>query len=250
MYYALPIDDTQPVHVNEVNDLNKRFKCLNSECSAEFVVCSSDGIISKHFRRRKSTPHIPNCIYGSLTAESISPENVIKDDLNNIYCKNTQRSNSIHKSTSSKKTTGDKSDISYIRTPKQLLKYCLYNDIDAVYKDNIRVKDIIVDNRTIFFNDYYKGFNGLKFILGNVKRYNTDSIVFEAKVTTSKGKNILLTATVFMGEALRKKIIKYLFETNEVLSNSQIAVFGEWKKTSEYNVKCNLNLEKNILYRF
>ena len=127
MFYALQKDSNTILHISEVYDFNATFRCLNPECTAEYTICSPDGVRKKHFRRRKTTPHIPNCFYQFSSASYLTSDNIHKATLEDIYQNNNLKNHrtNIVRSINDNNKINSSSDTIYIRTPKQLLNYCL-----------------------------------------------------------------------------------------------------------------------------
>lgn len=251
MFYSFSKKLNRVVSVNEVHDLNETFCCLNHECSAEYFIRSADGHVVKHFCRKRSTPHCQNCFYDKLNNKFYNSDGLIKLDLLDIY--NHVKANSDFASKSSTFNPHN-TDIAlkYIKTPKALLQFCLLNDLSEIYQEQITVKDIIVDSRTLFYKNYFEGVTGIKMVFGYTTRYDrlNNAIIFEVKTTTKNNKTIVLTAKVIVYNNAFNNIIKHILDTNNnKFSNKPIAVYGDWKITSKYNIECILLNEKNIIYK-
>ena len=251
MFYAFSQTLNKPVSISDVYDLNETFNCLNPECNAKFYIRSSDGQNLKHFCRKKSTPHIENCAYDKLSYNFKHSDIIIKSELYDIYNSPKATTNSSNKS--SKGKSEPNTEKIYINTPKQLLQYCLFNDESTIYMNDKTINDIIVDCRTLLYNKYFEGFSGIKLVLGNTIQFNKDnsSITFVIKRNTKNGKIIYLTATVIMNKDVFNDVIDHILNTNKSkFSSHQIAVLGDWRITSKYNVECTLLKKRNIIYKF
>ena len=256
MFYALPKGSSIPVYVNDVYDPKATFYCLNPECKAEFRICSSDGTRSKHFRRRSSTQHCPNCMYDLASSQRYLSKELIKFQVNEIYQGNQNSSkskdNSITRTYGLRETSLTEKAL-YVRTPKQLLEYCLVNSIYEQYDNTAQVRDIIIDSRTVLYKNYFKGFSGIKFVVGNVINYNKadNSISFAIwkNIKTPKEFYIKAKVTITDNDTFYD-IVKHLLKKNPKISKNQIAVLGNWTKTDEGHITCQLKAKKNLIYNF
>lgn len=242
------------VCVDEVTDFSDTFTCLYHECNAEYIVRAvNSSIISRHFSRRSSTPHVKGCPYIISNSSYVNNDSLIKKDIEQIYehtskrCmveKNVNEDNSISKH--------DKTFSNKITTPKQLLCYCISNSLSTEYKDNIKVDDIIIDERNICSNANFQGFDGLRLLVGHTYKFDKSEKTIDIKVTTrtKNKKEICLNVTIFLSEEQLKEIVDYILTTYDKFSNHSIAVLGLWENDKKYHVRCDVNKKANVIYKF
>ena len=253
MFEAYSIKKRDKISIDDVVDLSDTFKCLNPECKAEFSVKGlNSGIVSKHFARKKTAPHIKGCPYTLFSSNYIDNADMVKADLFEIYehtaNKNTAQSTSTGSNNKNAKTTGHR-----ITTPKQLLNFCISNRLSTEYKDGITVNGIIIDERNLLFASNFEGFNGLRLVVGHTYRFDDKSNILYMYVTTKtkNGKTVKLNVAVSLDTKQLSEIVEYILETyNNTFANHAIAVFEIWETESKYNVKCTISQKKNIIYKF
>lgn len=253
MFTAFSTNLSKPINIDDVTDLNDTFVCLNKKCSAEFHIKSLNGEKKNHFCRYHRTQHVAGCPYDFNHNNYIDDEMLIKSSVMDIY--NHARKPVLSSKNSSSKVTVNQGNIrnkSYINTTKQLLRYCLVNQIDKLYDDKTAVGDIILDNRNLLTNENYKGISGLRLVVGETVRYIQNDFSFQIKVSTvtQTGREVYLTANVYMPMVQYKKIRDYLMDTFGNIKGHQIAVLGIWKTEKRYNISCNVTEQTNIVYKF
>lgn len=259
MFYAYSKKNNDSIHINDVTDFSDTFKCLNENCNAEFTACAiNSDRRSAYFMRRKSTPHIKGCVYDLDSNRYVDRGDIIKSNIEDIYMGSTSKRTTSSKKTLSVKGKNNSSFSSsqiYVRTPKQLLQYCISNDLQTNYTSDLTIGDIFLDERNISQNANFKGVTGVRMILGKTIRYDLMNSYFEMSVssTTKNGIRLLLTARIYLDNDQLIEIKKYILNTfDNKFANHQIAVLGDWQITKKYNIKCNIEsfLSSNIVYKF
>lgn len=253
MFEAYSIKKHSNIKIDDVVDLSDTFKCLNPTCKAEFTVKGlNSSIVSKHFAKKKTTPHIKGCPYSLFSNKYINNSDMVKADLFEIY-EHTEKKKTYHNSTTVSKNKTSKTSISRITTPNQLLNFCISNKLHTEYKDGITVNDIIIDERNLLFASNFEGVNGLRLIVGRTYKFDDKANILYMYVTTKtkNGKTIKLNVTVSLSPKQLSEIIKYILETyNNTFANHAIAVYEIWETEAKYNVKCNISHMDNIIYKF
>lgn len=237
------------VNINEVVDTGEIFGCLNRACTAHYKVRAINSNVNTHFGRLPSTKHIKGCVYNFNCQEFLNNSDMIKFDLTSIFQgvklsrQNVQRSVDSNTSHATKK---------YIRTPKQLLYYCLANSIETQYTDKLAVNDIILDNRNLLYNGNFQGIEGLRLLLGQTVKYDRKSLSISLRVTdiTVNNKCVALNAEIRLSKEQFDEILKFIFGSYDGFGGHYIAVLGMWSKTSKYNIETIVENPKNIIYKF
>lgn len=254
MFEAYSLKKRDKINIDDVVDLSDTFKCLNPECKAEFSVKGlNSGIVSKHFARKKTTPHIKGCPYTLFSSNYIDNSDMVKADLLEIYEHTEKKKATQSTSTVSINIKNAKATVPRITTPNKLLNFCISNKLSTEYKDGITVNDIIIDERNLLFDSNFEGFNGLRLVVGHTYRFDDRSNILYMYVTTKtkNGKTVKLNVAVSLAPKQLSEIVKYILETyNNIFSNHAIAVFEIWETTAKYNVKCTISKKENIIYEF
>ena len=121
MFEAYSIKKRRSIKIDDAVDLADTFKCLNSTCNAEFYVKGlNSGVVSKHFARKKTTPHIKGCPYILFNNNYVDNTDMVKSDLLDIYDHTEKKRIDQNASTFTNDQASPKS-ITRITTPKQLL---------------------------------------------------------------------------------------------------------------------------------
>lgn len=252
MFYAYSNKYNMSFYAGDVTDLSDTFKCLNPECSAEYFLKAINSKRSTHFCKKISTDHIKGCIYETEKKDYIEKENtIIKSDIIDIYSSERPNLKTTYPVTKHPSCSSKEKSI-YIRTPKQLLYFCISNPLSTIYKDKITVNDIVVDERNLNIDAKFRGFSGLKLLIGNTVKYNEvdKSILLKVAQTTKNKKEIFLSATIFFSEEQFLEVKKYILDTYPKFSGHQIAVLEEWHIDADYNIHCNVTSSRNVIYRF
>lgn len=253
MFDAFSRKLNKPINISEVTDLNDTFCCLNQNCDAEYYVRGLNSERAAHFVRKRSTPHVLGCIYGFSSNTYADVENIIKSDLIDIYNGSKNIKSSTFKiATNSNSNLNGNQQIKYIKTPKELLSFCINNSLGTKYNDKLAVNDIVIDSRNILNNANFEGVNGLHLVIGNTLRYDSQKnvIVIRTASITKNKRNIFLTSTVHLSDKQLKEINNYLFDTFSSFANHPIAVLGQWQISRKYNIECEVTRPQNIIYKF
>ena len=258
MYEAYSFGKGKIIKIEDATDLNEIFGCPNSRCSAKFKVKSVNGKVAKHFAKTKSSDHILGCPYNlsSTNASYYSVGNFIKASLDDIYDHQKCKTNS--KSVNAKRINNNSlptNAVKYIRTPKQLLYYCISNPLKTEYLPGVFVDDIILDSRNLKSGARFEGINGVRLLLGNIVRIKIDKsyglINFEVSTKSNSNNKVYLTASVFTSPTQAEEIKTYISNTfHSSEKGKNIAVLADWVITKKYHVKCNITQERNIIYKF
>lgn len=247
------------VHINDVKDLKDEFSCLNPYCTAKFYVraVNSDGK-SAHFAKWPKQHHIPGCPYAMEDGKYIDTGQIIKTPVEDIYNQISALKTETSPQTPPKHKTTNDIIVSktYIRNVRQLLQYCISNDLNTYYLDDVKVKDIILDARNLELTYNFMGITGLRLLLGTTYKYeaisNGYNIFFNVKSVSKKtGSNLALHACVTVSEKQGNDIISYILNTFEkIFKGHSIAVLGDWTTTSTFFVSCTALTPSHVVYRF
>lgn len=256
MFEAYSFTLNHKIKIEDVKDLKEEFGCLNLKCQAKFKAISVNGKKPMHFRRLKNTSHIKGCPYNISINKYINSSTMVKSSVLNILNgASTSKSGSSICSKNKSPSTSKNKSTQYIRTPKQLLNFCLANKLETTYLGNITVDDIILCSRNIKTDARFEGITGLRLLLGNnIKIYIKDNysiIVFDISAKTKSGSYVNLKASAFTTRKQGEEIETYLKSTFPFgYEKESIAVLGDWETTKKYHVKCNVSREPLIIYRF
>lgn len=237
------------VNINEVTDTNEIFGCLNRACPAHYKIRAINSNVNTHFGRLPSTRHIKGCVYNFNCQEFLNNTDLIKSDLTSIFQGVNLSRQSVQRSTGSHILHAAPK---YIRTPRQLLYYCLANSLETQYTDKLTVNDIILDNRNLLYNGNFQGIEGLRLLLAQTVKYDKRSFSIFLKVTsvTANGKNIALNAEVRLSKEQFNEILEFIFGTFDSFGGHYIAVLGMWSKIRKYNIETIVENAKNVIYKF
>lgn len=251
MFEAYSLKNHDKICIDDVVDLSDIFKCLNPNCKAEFTPKGLDsGVVTRHFARKKSTPHVKGCPYALFSSSFVDSSDMIKNDLLDIYDNQNRRSANQNNHTSSTHSSTE-SKVIRISTPKQLLNYCISNRLSTEYKDGIHIYDIIVDERNLLFNANFQGFQGLKMVVGYTQRFDNNKLYMYVSTKTKSDKTVKLKAVVTLPAEQLSEIKRIILNTyDNSFSNHPIAVFGMWETDEMYVVKCTVSKKGNVIYKF
>lgn len=249
--FSKTLNDT--ISASSVKNYHDTFLCPNPNCSAEFSLraVNSSGV-SAHFACKPNHPHTADCIFGIIGGEKPNTSEYIKYDLMEIL-NPTSMTNQKHKSHSTSISAMNINTDKYIRTPKQLLRYCLANKLTTEYTNELTVGDIILDSRNLLVNSHYRGIQGIRLIVGQTVKYCKEDqyVQIEVSTRTNTNKHIRLFANVYLPIEQIKEINNYFFNTEpKVFRNHPIAVLGEWKKEHDYHIYCSVVKKENVIYHF
>ena len=246
------------VNANDVYNFKEIFFCPNPNCHAKFKIKSINGKRAKHFAKTMNSTHIKNCPFSLHLNKKdyIESENLIKSDLLSFFQENNKfdlKNDSLNASIRSESNKEFRRR--YIKTPKQLLYYCLVNNLNTKYLSKMTVDDIILDSRNLKKYGRYYGIEGIRLLYGVIEKtfYKNDCAEIIVKISTPKksGGEVSLHAHVETSRKQLTEIRNYILETfNENDNGKKIAVLGNWQKTVPYNIKCSVKNASHIIYKF
>lgn len=247
--FSKKLNDT--ISANGVKNIQDTFLCPNPNCSAEFSLRAVNSpSVAAHFACKPNFPHTSECIFGMIGGENANASEYVKYDLMEIM---NPTSTSNQKSRNSSISIMNAETVKYIRTPKQLLKYCLSNKLSTEYTNGLTVGDIILDSRNLLTKGHYHGIDGVRLIVGQTVKYSKENkyIQIEVSTRTNTNKNIRLTAIVYLPIGQMIEINNYLFNSEpKVFGKRPIAVLGEWRIERDYHISCSVVHKGNVIYRF
>ena len=240
------------ISADNVQNYKDVFLCPNPTCSAKLTLRAvNSSIVSPHFACSPNHPHAPNCLFGLLEdIRGAENENCIKSDIMTILNSSSLKASSPRVVNSSNKPMHAKK---YIRTAKQLLNYCLSNDLSTEYTNGLTVGDIVLDSRNLLENKNYKGLDGIRLLSGQTVKYCEENkdIKISVSTRTSTNKRIWINAFVYLPLEWIKKITSYLLNTPpKQFSGHPIAVLAQWRKDKDYQISTIVTKESNVIYRF
>lgn len=249
MYIAYSEVLHRTVNVNEVFDLNEAFCCPNRKCTAKLKIKGTTGKIAKHFARLPSTPHIEGCEYENGDSRYVQPELQQRSSLDDIFGDFIDP-NTRPGTPTGKRTSSANSNVLRINTPGKLLKFCRMNTLTTEYLPGITVDSIIVDERNLISNSKYKGIEGLRIIVGETLKFESNKLYLQVKAVSEKGGLKYLNAVVTVDAALLRYVIKHILETqNNKFKGYKLAVFGNWTKDKTYWSSCTVENQKHIILK-
>lgn len=253
MFEALSKTKNVIINAKDAYDMDEIYKCPNPNCPAELKLRSVNGKRTKHFFCGKNMhKHAPDCPF-SLSLESTPTELIEKNTLEDIFENAQIRDKNCHDTLTQKKKVGSPNvSKAYVRTPKQLLQFCLGHDLKTKYTDNLMVDDIIIDSRNLQANGNFKGISGLRLIVGNTIKFDnaTLSILFKVSCISTKGKRLTLYCTAFTSKELLNKVATHYNNTYGNFGGHSIAVFGKWEIDESYHISCIVDRDRNLIMIF
>lgn len=260
MKYAKLLTTGLPIAATDVRNKNEIFGCLYPNCPGQLKIRSLDGKVSPHFwSAPQCTPHSNTCIYNSLN-QRYNSSTVVKSSLDDIFASASSPKTKSTNQLTSNATNGFKNS-RYIRTPKQLLSYCINESLDSVYLNNIRVDDIILDyrNYNTRYNDLLNSHNNcLKLIFAHTIRY-TDNTIFaylspypEVRDNSQYPIRYNYEIAIRPSTDLLKTAISVILRTkNNKFRDAPIAVFGKCSFDSIEGIpQIIVNNTSCFIYRF
>lgn len=249
MFEAYSVREEKIVNVKKCYNANEIFRCPDPYCKGELKLKSINGKKAKHFSCVPGlVRHSDDCTY-SIPQKYTDKDPLVKYSIESIM-NSTQEPNEDQGPNKKVATvSGSSRQTLYIRTPKQLLNYCLTHDLSTEYVIGKTINDIIVDYRNVG-HELYKGFSGIRLVVGKTISFDQkdNSISF---VVRSHSIRRHLVAKIYVTGELRKKIIKHYLETyNNKFSRHNIAVLADWKTDSKYNISARIEHDRNVIVRF
>lgn len=148
------------------------------------------------------------------------------------------------------KNKNNESSTKYIRTVNQLLHFCIANELEQEYLNGKTVNDIMIDCRNVNKSKKYEGVSGVLILLGETYKYNEKEHYFIFSITSRSNSKLHLNCKVYMEFSVFNETKKYLFDTYGNIKGHSIAVFGNWKADTKYNVSCTLKNKKHLILKF
>lgn len=236
------------VNIQDVYDLKEIFKCPYPECPAEFKIRSIDGKKATHFFRfRGAKPHIKNCPYDTNKGFSDS-DKIIKSSLESILIGSINKTSSRPRITTPQTTQASSNNV-FIRTPKQLLSYCLASRLETQFRDGLIVNDIIVDSRNLVMSKYYEGVRGIRLLVGETVNFESPNRIYmQIREKTSKTHrlNVMVTCNYNM-----QKTTSVILKTyHNTFKHHPIAILADWEITEKYHVQAIISNQTQIIVKF
>ena len=250
MFEAYSDKQGKIVDISQAWDIKELYHCPNPHCSALFRIRCATGDRAKHFCRSKETPHSPGCTYEFGSKEYIDSGAFIKSDLETIFSRGTPKGGHSFGA----KRVSTFSDVSsrtqYISTPRQLLTYCVSNQLSTEYLPGIKVDDIILDNRNLACKRRYEGITGLRLLVAKYdKPFGPDMIQLRLTASRKYRGDVFIKAWIRMPTEHFLEIKKHIDDTyvKKGISNPTIAVLGKWKIEDKYLISCYSEDLKHII---
>lgn len=235
-----------------MTDLNDIFLCLNPQCEAEYYIKGINSERKVHFCHKHNKPHIKGCPYDMGLTKYLDDDNIVKSSLQDIYShirRTAKNISSVHCDYSVQGAFRK----TYINTTKDLFYFCISNPLNTIYESEVTINDIIVDKRNICDSANFKGFHGLRLVVGDTIKYDLTQkyIRLRTSTITKNGKTIHFDSIVHMEYNQIHEIIRYILDTfNNTFSGHTLAVLGEWTNPEKYLVECIVKEPTNIVYKF
>lgn len=249
MFTAFSKSKNDEVSVENEYDLSEVFLCPNPKCSAKFKIKSAHGKKAKHFAKTKDSIHIDKCLYDFGNNSFCNDDNLVKYQLDEIF-NQTKKIKKNNTSSNTKKNENNESSTRYIRTAKQLLLFCIANNLEHEYLNGNTVNDIMVDCRNVNKSKKYEGVSGILMLLGETYKYNEKEHYFIFSINSRSNPKIHLNCKVYMERPVFYETKKYLFDTYGNIKGHSIAVLGNWEIDSKYNISCTLKNKKQLILKF
>lgn len=252
MFYAISKKYNDVVCASNVTDLNDTFLCLNSQCKAEYFIKGINSERKAHFCHKHNKPHIQGCPYDMGLTKYLDNEGIVKSSLQDIYAHIRKPIEKVPTVSSNKHSIQNSYRKTYINTTKDLFYFCTTNPLNTVYENKTTINDIIVDSRNICNNANFRGFSGLRLVVGYTIRYDFPQkyILLKTETITKYGKLVYFFSTIHMEVNQICEIKNYLFDTFGAFSGYPIAVFGEWSNPKLHEVECTVVEPTNVIYKF
>ncbi len=251
MFEAYSIREKRIVNAKDQYDAKEIFICPDPSCNGELKLKSINGKKAKHFSCMPGLKkHSSDCPY-SISRNYTDEDKLIMYPITSIMETAQNPNENTTEETNTAINTHSRNTF-YIRTPKQLLNFCLTQDLLTEYCDGQTINDIIVDHRNVGYG-LYKGFSGVKLVVGKTIRFQVNEfdynfILFQVR---SHHSNRWLKAKAYVSNQLTEKILKYYLDTyDNKFSGHNIAVLADWKIDEEYNVSCHITHDRNVIIRF
>ena len=255
MYYAYSKRLRNIVHANDVRDVNEIFYCPTPDCPATLRIRSIDGKVAPHFWVAPNCiPHRADCVCG-IAGTPHYTQKLIKFPLESILLgtKSFSKANPILPLDNK---LYKESDVSYIRTPKELFQYCGSHSLDTEYLDGCKVGDIIVDRRNSdkqVWELQHSTEPQIKLVFAKTSRYIKNTYSIQAYILLSTG---LQEIVVKMEPRLYNTVKEYILAShtdgdNKKFANAPIAILGYWTYDSQEKIlTTTVSRRQCFIYRF
>lgn len=253
MFVAYSAKERRNVRIDNQYDLGEIFCCPNLNCPARFRIKSVTGKTAKHFARLKSTPHSPDCPFCTEYARYIDTDSVVTIPLERIFngSVSQEKKRATSNGTSKRINSHGSKSVLTINTPNELYCFCAMNELDTPYCDGLLVRDIIVDERNLESNGLYKGFSGIRFVVGSVIFIDCNSrtpfLQLRAETILSEDKKHYLNLRVYLQSEFCNEVKKIIESSFDLESDKKVAVLGDWKTTKIFNIECTLADRKHLI---
>lgn len=251
MFDAFSVTKNLIVNVKNEYNLNEVFECPNPNCGAKFKIKSANGKKAKHFARLQSTPHTIGCPYKLKSEMNLQDENLVKMPISDIYMDTKLPNEKKAKARKGYILKSNEVSPKFVRTPLQLLSLCINSNLEEHYSENLKIGDIILDNRNLLVDANFEGICGLRLVLAETVRFEKPNTLYLKLWTkTRNNKTPTLYITVLMQQHILEKLINHVLKTHGTFGGHSVAVFEEWSIEKPYNIICEIKNEKHILYKF
>jgi hypothetical protein len=258
MFSAFSRKLNRNVSVNEVYDLDEIFTCTNPRCGATFKIRSPEGKRLKHFYHYKgAVPHVENCFCDIYSSSRYHISKVEISSIEEIFENSiTNEDNNSRKLIENQKAYPkdlDENSKVFVRTPKQLLKFCLSNTLDTVYHEDKTINDIFVDGSNVHLDRKYEGVQGIRLIVGETIRYDKKQSCIFLQVVQKGDYKVLkcLKVQIVLPQKLLEECRKYITSTlkNNKFKGYQLAILADWTIKDKYNIKAEIRDKKHLIYK-
>lgn len=249
MFEAYSTRVKKVVNVKECYDATEIFLCPDPQCKGELKLKSINGKKAKHFSSMPGlTKHSPDCPY-SIPRNYTDETSLVKYSVESIMASNLEPNETPATNKKITSVSGASREALYVRTPKQLLNYCLTHELSAEYVIGKTINDIIVDHRNVGI-ELYKGFSGIRLVVGKTIFFDQkeNSISFVVRSHSTKR---YLVAKIYVTRKLKDKIINYyLGSYNNKFGGHNIAALADWIIDCKYNISARIEHDRNVIIRF
>lgn len=225
------------------SNLNIEYFCPTPNCKAKLTLRSLNGERSPYFAALPSKTHDDFCIIPKL-GRNKSDYNTSNFSMESLYDIIISKQSSDLNSESGKcisNNNNNNNESDKINTTSKLYYFCKGHDIEYIIKDQLKVINLIADDRTNFL--FTKGIFGLKLVEAVFSRYERDNnkIYFNYPVNPLL-KNKFNLCVEFNQKSDFEKILKKIFKNKDEFKNAHIAILANWEKD-----KCTIVSYRQII---
>lgn len=241
------------VNVKDAFNLKEVFRCPNPLCTAKFTIHSANGKRAKHFSRLPSTSHTTNCPFANGNEKYLRDDGIVKCSIDTIFYGKIRPE--LEATTTGRicnnGNDSESNKIVFVRTPSQLLNFCMTNPLTREYLSGKTVDDIILDSRNLVSQGRFRGVSGLRFIVGTtLGSKSRDTMYIRVQALSKHKKNVTLYAAAKMENAMLLELQRYLINTYGSCVGQKVAILGDWSVDREYWVSCVVQNKKHIIFNF